>query len=228
MCHQIRDALNSPVHLTQLSKLWEQGWHSPQSSDEVKHVHHLKSVFTVCISMSDPKPHSSENKQSEWILNLSSSHWKSLKSNARDLPFILELISVLWLKIQVLMLLNLNHSPRFNTILIKNKQGDLNGRHPQCQWHTVVGYLRMCNINNWAAVWSAWTKSRKLFSVHNHRGNTAFSLMQYILNLKVAKTACYVEALCYQKIKTLNQLFVLGPPSRVAFYMQIHLRLHVY
>lgn len=52
--------------------------------------------------------------------------------------------------------------------------------------------------------------------------------MQYILNLKVAKTTCYVEALCYQKIKTLNQLFVLGPLSRVAFYMQIHLRLHVY
>lgn len=137
-------------------------------------------------------------------------------------------MSVLWLKIQVLMLLNLNHSPRFNTILIKTKRGDLNGRHPQCQWHAAVGYPRIRSINNWAALLSAWTKSRNLFSVHNHRGNTAFSLMQYILNCKAAKTACYVEALCYQKIKTLNQLFVLASLGPVAFYMQIHLGLHVY
>lgn len=55
-CHQIQEVLNNTVH-DSLGQLWEQGWHSPQSSHETEHALCLQTVFTVSISMSDPKPH---------------------------------------------------------------------------------------------------------------------------------------------------------------------------
>lgn len=66
--------------------------------------------------------------------------------------------------------------------------------------------------------WVHGQNPKPFFSVLNLGQIPAFSLVQHI--------AGYVEALCYQKIKTLN--LVLGPIGPGAFYMQVHLDLHVY
>lgn len=63
----------------------------------------------------------------------------------------------------------------------------------QCQWHTVVGYPRECSINNWAAMQMYGQIPKPCFSVLNRRETKAFSLVQRILNYKVAKIACYAE-----------------------------------